>query len=552
MQTPVTKRRLMARVFALASMVLAVALFEAPLTAAPAAPNVPAAADVRLKVVIFPAVGLPYPATGTAIYSATQPKTDVLDSLASKIASAYPLYSACEYDPTVVPAPACDPTTASILITTQFYADPQPADPKNPNLLVTMRSFDMVNRRALATVSLTPIDVSTLTPAGTVDPDAALKAIAPGPDKISQLLGTPSITNGQLTLFQGYEPYIQLVPTLVNPNDPTYETLVANLLDRRGLPSVPSQFNAGTVASGSTPLDSICSRGQRYFVYSVSSEKFSHPVSFSTRIQTHASAQLFDCTNMTVLPLGLDQHENVLTTTGPFASLIGILSAAIVSHSNSWAGTLQVSSLLGAFIDGAPDSVTIRDHVADRALQGLVDNLCTTLANAPTPVPAPSLSPIAVSVTIPVSTPKAVKTAAPTKAATPPPAALKAKTALDAAQTKLVAAAKTNDKKQVATAVANVQKASHNYNLVLQAVGSSALAKLINNATTGTTSTAGGSGGGTAPQAAPQTTTTLVSIDVANFVAQAPPKLICHDPRLDHANETLNASPSPRWSTQLH
>jgi hypothetical protein len=253
----------------------------------------------------------------------------------------------------------------------------------------------------LGTVSLGPLDISNLKPGDTATIAQALKQISPTSEQLALLLGTPGIASDRLSLSHGYEPYIQLVPTLLKSDDPSYLSLVAELLGRRGLPAIPSPFNAGAVASGTTPIDAICGRGQRYFVYSVSNENYTHPVSFSTRIQTRASGQLYDCTNMTVIPVGVDQHSSVLTTKSPLASLIAIVSAAFVSKSNSWAGTLQVGSLVSGFVDSSPDSIAVRDSVSDRALQGLVDNLCIALAKQPTPAPVISPPPIVVRVASP-------------------------------------------------------------------------------------------------------------------------------------------------------
>lgn len=514
---------------------LIVALLALPLATFAKTTELSATPDVRLRVVLNGA--LPYPTSRTPIFTSEQVKADIIDGVLSTIKNSYPLYSACQYDTSVAPV-TCDPLSAAIIITTQLVEDPQPADPKHPDLIVTMRSFDVLHRQAIATISLKPIDLTTLTPKGTVAPDAALKTIAPTTDQISLLLGTPSITNGNLTVFQGYEPYLQLVPSLVNSNDPTYLTLMSNLLDRRGLPSVPSQYNAGTVSSGTTPLDTICSRGQRYFVYSVTSENFVHPVSFSTRIQTRASGQLFDCTTMTVTPIGLDQHENVLTSTSPLAALIAILSKAFVSKSNSWTGVLQVSALVGAFVDGKPDSTTTRDHVTDRALQGLVDNLCTTIANTPTPPPAPPPPPLTVLIPQPPSAP-----------ASSSPAVVKATTTLAAAQKFLLATVQGNDKEEIAKAISGFKKATADLKTAQeqQALKQRALAAPVPTTGVGLVKTTPA----VQQPAAQQSAATLVSIDVGNFLSLTPPRFECHDPRQDHANDP-HASPSPRWSTQLH
>jgi len=416
-----------------------------------------------------------------------------------------------------------------------------------------MKSFDMITGRAIATLALVPLDLSALKPGHSDGISNALKAIVPAADQVSVLLGTPSIIGGRLSLFQGYEPYIQLVPTLVRSDDPSYLPLISNLLDRRGLPAVPSQFNAGAIASGTTPLDAICGRGQRYLVYSVSSENFSHPVSFSTRIQTHASGQLYDCTNMTVIPIGLDQHLSVLTTKSPLASLITILSAAFVSKTNSWAGTLQVGGLVSGFIDADPGSIAVRNSASDRALQGLVDNLCTSLANQPSPAPTPPVPPLPVRIT---SAAKVEK-----KQTQQQVEAAKAEQAAKAAMAVLVTAvqnaAKSGSAAQLTKARAALDKAIQANKLAATpAIKQNPVNFQANLTIPGGTTAEPGTTPQTNPAAAPQTVaagagTALVSIDVSGFVARTPPPLVCHDPRLDKSTGTAIPAGDPRWTT-LH
>ena len=479
-------------------------------------------------MVFYPAIGVPVPSDAKKNQlTADDVKTNVLKPALDNIEAGYPLYDACVYDVTA-PASECDPTSAAILVTTQVYADPKPADVTKPQLLISMRSFDMINGRAIATVTLQSVDVGALLSSGAA---TVLKSVALTAGQIALLLGTPSVTSGKLSLFQGYEPYIQLVPTLVKADDPTYLPLLATLLDRRGLPSVPSQFNAGAVASGSTPLDQICGRGQRYFVYSVTSEDYSHPVSFSTRVETHASGQLFDCTDMTVLPVGLDQHLSVLTTKSPLASLIAILSAAFISKTNSWSGTLKVGTLVSGFVDSSPDSLSVRDSVSDRALQGLVDNLCTTLENQPTTAPPPL--PL---ITVRVENPPSKQTKQQAQAV--------ADVRLAYAQVQRMYF---GTSAQLSFAVSNLSKKLQ----IAKAVGvrTESLDALIVKEPAGVVP---------APAPAPAAPNlqpaaagaTLAAIDVSGFIAPSPPPLKCHAPRLDHEREGVNAA-DKRWTT-LH
>jgi hypothetical protein len=482
-----------------------------------------AASDPRIQVVIYPATGLP--ADGAAaVLTVKNVSAIALKRLNDSITKSFPLYSSCLYDPTIAASRGCDPARAAIVVTTDFALDPKSTDPTNPLFIVTMRSLDVTNGRVLATLPLS-VKVDTLDKTAADPIKDALNPLALSNDKLATLLGTPVIASGRLALVAGYEPYLQLVPSLSKADDPSYLQLMENLLDRRGLPSVPSQFNAGAVSSGNTPLDAICGRGQRYFVYSVSSENFSLPVSLSTRVQTHASGQLYDCTNMTVISVGLDQHRTMLTTAAPLAALLTLLSKAFVSKSNSWTNTIQLGALTSKFIDATPDTITVRDHVSDRGLQGLVDNLCTTLANLPTsaPIPMPTL-PASTATAKPLTSPKSVRRPRDVNQAT-----YEANTAL-------------------AQALASGKPAQFAHARVLVQKQKAVVAKSQQTtASTPITATA---------QPSNTASANLVSLDVAGFVARTPPQLRCHDPRLDHANEAPPPSPSPsstpRWTIQLH
>ncbi len=300
---------------------------------------------------------------------------------------------------------------------------------------------------------------------------------------------------------------------------------MSNLLDRRGIPSVPSQFNAGVVASGSTPLDTVCGRGQRYLVYSVSSENFSHTVSFSTRVQTHASAQLYDCTTMSVIPVGLDQHISVLTTAGPLGSLLHILSLAFVSKSNSWSGTSAVAALVSPFIDTDVDKDSFKDGVADRALQGVVDRLCVKLKQLPAPPPPPELPPLIMRV--PLSSNPATKM-------TLQRAKTDAKGHLDRANAALAKATIKGTPAQQDTAF-KIQASAVQMYVAAALKAPSASADGGSNSSSPPTTT----------QTPKQPGTTLVSLNVSGFLALSPPPLTCHGRRLDRWSGS-SADPG-RW-----
>lgn len=469
--------------------------------------------DVRLRVVLYQASGVGSTATETVPFTTKDVSADVYTPLLAQIKNSHPLYAACSYDLSKTTA-ECDPSIANVLVTLQFTADPKSPKPDKPRLLATMRSFDMINGRTLATLSLGTVDPSTITAGDPASVKDALSPLVPSATQISTLLGTATIANNGLSLLHGFEPYVQLVPTLTNADDPTYLPLLANLLDRRGIPSVPSQFNAGVVASGSTPLDVICGRGQRYLVYQLSTENYPHPVNFSTRIETHASAQLFDCTNMTVVPVGLDEHMSVLTTQTPLTSLLAIIETVFFPNAKALSPVpLKAIGLVSPFVDADPEKDPVKHSVADRALQGLVDRLCSRLDHMPSPPAAPA--PPMIVMRVPTST---------TQPLTRQQRIGRAEQTLSLDLNK----AKNDQAKR--------KKAFARFNATMSLIDIEPPPPEQGKNPTPAA----------APQPATQSTATLVSLDVSGFLAPSPPPLKCRGRRLDRMPDPPAAG--SRWT----
>lgn len=371
--------------------------------------------DSRLQVVFYPPMGLPLKVGSLTITASdlTGAK-DPITTLNNAINDNFSVYESCVYDVSKAATAGCDPTTAAIVITTQLQQDPvDTSDPSRPAPPTTysaiLRAFDMRGAREIFRYSLN-------IPADAADAPTALSALNLNPSQLALLLGNAVVVNGQLELVQGYQPYVQLVPTLQSSNDPTYLYLVKTLLQNRDITTVNSTFNAGTISSGSAPLSTICGFGQRYFVYSVVSDPYPKPLSFTTRIETHATGELYDCTDMTVIGMGVDQHRNLLTTKSSVASVLGILATVFTRSNVFWVQALKVGPAVSDFVDEIPSTSAVTMSTADSALQVVVDNLCTQLEKknklATSVAAAPPLGPLIVRVPVAKSS-----SAAPTKAA---------------------------------------------------------------------------------------------------------------------------------------
>ena len=336
--------------------------------------------DVRIRVVFFPATVIPPQPDASGVvaslpYTGQDVSAAIMPSLVQAVQQRQ-LYDACLFDGSA----ACNPGSANIIITTTFKTDSVGSTTASPTFDVTLNAIDMVNRRALNSLSQARVALSkddVLGSNGGVR-KTALQLLNITPDRLTPLLGAPTILDGKLALVPGYQPYIQLVPTLANANDPTYFGVFQNLLARRGLPAEPSQFNAGAVTSASTPLDAICGLGQRYLVYSLNIDQIPMTQNFSTRLEAHANGRLYDCNDFTVTPVGIDKNTHVITSKGSLASIVAILTA-VFTKSPGFAKSITVATLTSDFIDTKPDSQTVRDQLSESALRMLADRLCFTL-----------------------------------------------------------------------------------------------------------------------------------------------------------------------------
>jgi hypothetical protein len=393
---------------ALCAMTTAGAATAAPVPMPTPTPTPTPRPDVRIRVVFFPATVIPPQPDANGVvaslpYTVQDVNAAIMPSLVQSVQQRQ-LYDACLFDGSA----ACNPGSANIIITTTFKTDSVGSTAKSPTFDVTLNAIDMINRRALNSLSQAAVALSKDDVLGSSGVrKTALQLLNVTPDRLTPLLGAPTILDGKLALVPGYQPYIQLVPTLANANDPTYFSVFQNLLARRGLPAEPSQFNAGAVTSASTPLDAICGLGQRYLVYSLNIDQIPMTQNFSTRLEAHANGRLYDCNDFTVTPVGIDKNTHVITSKGSLASIAAIL-ATVFTKSPGFAKSITVATLASDFIDTKPDSQTVRDQLSESALRMLVDRLCFTLdQHAAEATPEPILPALALAA-VPSPGPSAV------------------------------------------------------------------------------------------------------------------------------------------------
>jgi hypothetical protein len=344
----------------------------------------PATVDVRLHVVFLPF-------TNDVASVDTKTGTAALGVIASQITAQYPLYLACVQTTNAgVGQTGCDATRANVLVTTTFTV-PSPATPDAGK--VTFGAIDLVDHQQLGVVQV-PVALR-----GTGDDAALTKAMMLTKAQVLALIGTPSIAGGTLTTA-AYQQYVQLVPD-VGSGQPTYVDLLQNLLARRGIASVASQFNAGTVTSGSVSAQTLCGLGQRYLVYSYAERTEDRILSLNTRVETRMTGHLYDCPTRGDLAFGNDTHTfatNTALSIGPFVNLLAVL---FLSKTPSWTYTASAGGLASKILDQTPSQ--IEPHTVELTMQQFVDSFCDRLPALPTlaaavppapqPFPTPTPSP---------------------------------------------------------------------------------------------------------------------------------------------------------------
>ena len=346
--------------------------------AAGPAPTDPAQTDARIRVVLFPFAG-------TASDAVRKAGQMALPRVAKQINDGNPLYWACLQDAAsagTTTATACDASQANVIVSTTLRA----ASGGDATLVV--QSVDLSGHRTLGSIQKTIASRTSLTSASS---DATTAANLTGAlDGLSDadirvLIGTPAVRDGRLSIQPGFQPFVQLVPD-VSSSDPTYVAVLQNLLAKRGIASVPSQFNAGTVTSGNAGADALCGLGQRYLVYSVANRTEDRLLSFNTRIETRATGHLYDCPTHSDLAFGDTAHAFAPNTKLSLAPVLALLGSLFVSKSNSWQNAATTGTLVGAVVDVAPEK--LQERTAEITLQKLVDSLCDRLEDLPSPQPA--------------------------------------------------------------------------------------------------------------------------------------------------------------------
>ncbi|MEA2690085.1 MAG: hypothetical protein QOD51_2692, partial [Candidatus Eremiobacteraeota bacterium] len=157
--------------------------------------------DVRIRVVFFPATVIPPQpdasgVVGSLPYAAKDVNTAFMPSLVQAVQQR-PLYDACLFDGST----ACNPGSANIIITTTFKTDSVGSTSASPTFDVTLNAIDMVNRRALNSLSQARVALSkddVLNSSGVRK--TAFQLLNVTPDRLTPLLGAPTIIDGKLAL----------------------------------------------------------------------------------------------------------------------------------------------------------------------------------------------------------------------------------------------------------------------------------------------------------------------------------------------------------------
>ena len=349
--------------------------------------------DVRLHVVLLPFIG------GPDIASQKQGQ-DALSPLADQINKDNPLYIACvKAAKSAIDDSSCDATRASILINTSYQTDP-----KTPK--VVLSAVDPLGHRALGVVTK-PFTL-------TFDKNGTQKFVLTLTAAEEQsLLGTVQVGNGTLTTTAA-QPFVQLIPDVAS-SQPTYADLLQSLLARRGIASLPSTVNAGTVTSGNVGADVLCGLNQRYVVYSIAQRNEDRLLSLNTRVETRMTGHLYDCVTRSDLSFGTSNRTFATQTAGPIPKFIALLKLLFISKNDSWGNALTAGTAVSAIVDQTP--ADIQGHTAEITMQAFVDNFCTRLKALPTPPPPP---PVVLQV-LPTPSPTPSPTPTPTPKPTPTP-----------------------------------------------------------------------------------------------------------------------------------
>jgi hypothetical protein len=241
-----------------------------------------------------------------------------------------------------------------------------------------------------STYTLTSIDVihgAVLGSASNIDPTIKSPLSSA---QIHALLGSVSIINGTVVIGQQYQQFVQIVQAPNSSTDVDYAPVLTELLARRGITAVRSNFTVAQL--GASPNSAICSRGERYVIYSVSMTNDSKFLTGFTRVGSKAAAFIADCPTLTSIPFAGEQHFEVPTTSASLLTYATFLAFLVPKF--SWISIGKADLAFSKIVDVDPDSTIVRDDVATIALQRAVDRMCSELniiseyrVNRQTPMP---------------------------------------------------------------------------------------------------------------------------------------------------------------------
>lgn len=298
----------------------------------------PASAGVLIKVAVIPPAG----------EDATK---SPLGGLADLVNKDFPLYAVWVVGSRYCPLPTgeqCNPIDATILIRAASASTAQHYD---------LTAIDIVDGGVIASVK--DLDLSSLN-----DSDVAA------------LLGTPTVAGGKIVLNRGYQQYLQIVQAPTGNKDVDYAPVIAELLARRGVTAVRSNFTSAQL--GSAPGSVICTSGEKYFVYSVSMTSNSNFITGQSRVDASAGAFIADCASMTTIPFGGQDAAFLPTTSASLAAYVTLLSLGF-PHWLKWTSVTQGALAFSKIVDVDPTSYIIRDDVATVALERGIDQMCQRL-----------------------------------------------------------------------------------------------------------------------------------------------------------------------------
>lgn len=316
------------------------------------------------------AVGLAVLASGTALGAVRPASTGILvkvavippkgedatksplGSMADVINKDFPLYSVWVVGSRYCPLPTgqqCQPVDATLLIR---------AAPTGTQSHYNLTAIDIIDGGVIANVK-----------------DLDLSA-APKDSDVAVLLGTPTISGGNVVLNRGYQQYLQIVQAPTLNKDVDYAPVIAELLARRGVTAVRSSFTSAQL--GSSPGSVICANGERYFVYSVSMTSNSNFITGESRVGASAGAFIADCATRTTIPFGGQDAAWLPTTSASLAAYVTLLSLGF-PHWLKWTSVTQGALAFSKIVDVDPTSYIIRDDVATVALERGIDQMCQRL-----------------------------------------------------------------------------------------------------------------------------------------------------------------------------